>query len=84
MGIGLGVFISSRYQVFLQHPKSLKDLILRATLGIGGTFAVYGFTCLFPCKNVPLHFFIQFFSIGLWLSLGPALIYRSFTKEVKQ
>lgn len=81
MSVGLGFFISSHYNLFLKLPRSRREQIFRIAVGIFGTFICYGLTRLLPTANFRICLFIQFFLLGLWLSVGGSWICRKFTSD---
>ncbi len=73
MGMGIGLFVSHRYQLFLSTTKNYRVLTLRIGIGILGTFACYGLTSVLPFANSATHLVIQGLLLGLWLGLGSYL-----------
>lgn len=74
MGMGLGLFVMHSYHLFLMPPKSNKEYLYRALLGILGTFLLYILTGFLPYAETDIFLFVRFFLIGLWVSLGSPLI----------
>lgn len=74
IGMGIGVFIAHSYQFFLTPPNTNKEYILRALVGVLGTFACYILTG--SLLDIPV--FLQFLLVGLWISLGSHLVYHKF------
>lgn len=77
MAVGFGMLICSYYKLFLSCPKDKVELSLRVILGTVGTFIIFWLTSYIPIKNLGLYSFMQFFILGLWLSLGAILLWRS-------
>lgn len=74
MTVGVGLSLSKYFNLLLNYPKNKKQLVLRAAIGIVGTFAVAGIGSLLPIDPVLWNHFFQSMAIGLWLSLGANLI----------
>ncbi|WP_249274258.1 phosphatase PAP2 family protein [Parachlamydia sp. AcF125] len=74
MGIGIGVFIVHSYQLFLPSPKHTKEYVLRATVGVLGTFACYTLMSLLPISHSIFYLIPRFLVLGLWISLGSHLV----------
>lgn len=62
MGMSLGLFVCQFYQLELMLPQSKLEYVLRALIGVLGTFACYFLTMPFSTAG--------FFLVGLWVSLG--------------
>lgn len=78
MSVGTGLFVSNYYKLLVM-PKSRREGILRATIGILGSFACYGLTrAVLPVEQSMFFLFVQFFVLGLWLSIGGNFICRKF------
>lgn len=78
MGMGLGIFIVHLFQLGLEAPKTRKELIIRALVGVVGTFA-----CYLLALSLPLYLFPRFLLIGLWVSLGSHLLCSYYIRSRK-
>lgn len=80
MGMGSGLFINQIYQFNAPPAQSHKEYLLRASIGVIGTFLCYGLTLFFSWgfENIALISFIRFFIIGLWVSMGSSWLYHKF------
>lgn len=78
LGVSLGLFITSLYRLNLPLPKSNKMYVIRAITGVIGTFLFYELTQIIPFAQTLPTLFLRFFLLGLWISLGYNLIYRTF------
>jgi membrane-associated phospholipid phosphatase len=76
MGMGIGLFIAHSYQLFLRPPINTKEYVLRAVVGVLGTFLCYALTSLLPNSHSILGLASRFFVIGLWVSLGSSFVCR--------
>lgn len=74
MGMGLGIFINHLCKINLTLPKNYKESILRAVIGVIGTFLFFGLSLVFSFGNQIATLFISFFLLGLWVSFGSNLI----------
>lgn len=74
MGLGISLFINHSFQLFLPPPQDFKEYILRAIIGVLGTFICYALTLLLPSPHSFVYLFSQFLLIGLWLGLGSQLV----------
>ncbi len=82
MGMGAGLLMTYRCNLALLPPKGFKEASLRAAIGIIGTFLCYALTSylLFVSK---FDLFVQFFLIGIWISLGVNAVLRSLFPDQK-
>lgn len=76
MSVGSGLFISNYYNLTLIVPKKSSERVLRAVIGILGAFICYGLTMMLPVEQSKFFLFVQFFLLGLWLSIGGNLLCR--------
>lgn len=76
MGTGIGLFITYRYDLLISLPENYTQLVMRAIIGILGTFLCYGVTSKFLGSTSDVQLFIQFFLIGIWASLGGNMLFR--------
>lgn len=83
MGIGIGLFVIHSYQLFLTFPKNATEYVLRALVGVLGTFLCYALTLQFPTSHAIFYLFLQFLVIGLWVSLGSHLVCRQLFTNCK-
>lgn len=79
MGIGIGLFVISSYHLYLPLPKTTKEYLLRALVGVGGTFICYTLMRLLPIADPQFYIFLRFLGVGLWVSLGSSLICTYFS-----
>jgi len=77
MGVGFGLFLASRFRLSLPLAKTPMEAFGRAFLGVGGTFIVYYIMKVLPIEPKKLHLFLSHFLLGLWLSVGAAIIWRN-------
>ncbi len=79
IGIGLGLFLSNRFELCFEPSSNRKrQRLLIAVIGVIGTFICYRLTSwLFPSTS-KVFLFLQFSPIGIWLGLGGPIIYRLF------
>lgn len=76
MGMGIGLYIAQSFQLFLKPPINTKEYILRAVVGVLGTFLCFALTSLLPSSHSIIDLAPRFFVIGLWLSLGSSFVCR--------
>lgn len=79
MGMGVGLYIAHSYQLFLMPPINTKESILRAIVGVLGTFLCFVLTSFLPSSHSIIDLAPRFFVIGLWLSLGSSFVCRKLT-----
>ena len=81
IGIGVGLFLSHAYQLFLEPPQGRKQFLLRGAIGVIGAFLCYGLILwIFPSPS-KMHLFLQFSFLGLWLGLGSHVFCRLLLKQ---
>jgi membrane-associated phospholipid phosphatase len=76
MGMGIGLFMNNARGWCLPSFHNKKECVLRALLGVVGTFFCY---CLISKLSLPhslLLTFLQFFLLGLWVATGNLLLCR--------
>jgi len=76
MGVGFGLFLCSRYHLFLALPKTKMEGFQRALLAVAGIFFLYIVLGLVP--NMFVHDFVRHFFLGVWLSWGATRIWHNF------
>lgn len=76
LGVSFGLLINHLYQLQLPIPKSNQEYVIRAITGVIGTFLVYGLTHALPTL------FLRFLFLGLWVSFGYPLIYRTYCSKL--
>jgi undecaprenyl-diphosphatase len=81
MGMGCGIFIHHIYQWILPSPQNWKEYMLRAAIGVFGTFLCYALTLTFSLENPTIESFLRFFLLGLWVSLGSMLLSRKLCRQ---
>jgi undecaprenyl-diphosphatase len=77
MSVGLGLCINNCYQWHLRAPKTVREGMWRASIGVLTIFLGYAATRFLPIENTKLFLFTQFFILGLWLSIGVTLLCRT-------
>lgn len=85
MGIATGLFASYCSKRSLDPPLNDKKPILRVSIGVLGALFCLGLTLLFSIQYSGIYF-LGFFLLGLWVSLGaPSICYELFSssKEIK-
>lgn len=78
MGMGVGLLINHACGWCLPSSSTKKESVLRAFIGIAGTFFCYSFITNLPIPHIPLAIFFQFFVLGLWVATGGLLLCRAF------
>jgi membrane-associated phospholipid phosphatase len=77
MGVGFGLFLASRNRLSLPLPKTVMQAFARALLGVGGTFIFYYTLSVLPIEPKKVHMFAKHFLVGLWLSVGAAVVWKN-------
>lgn len=80
LGVGIGIHISRSQKLFLEFPKNWLESICRMIFGIFGTFFIYIIAKKLPIQNKAVLLWVQFFSIGLWLSLVANVLWSKMTR----
>jgi len=80
VGMGAGLFINHARKWSLPTSRSKKELTLRASVGVIGTFLLYFLVTALPMPNCPFTRFLQFFVLGLWIATGALLLCRSWQR----
>lgn len=68
MGIGVGLWVANFFHLFLRLPRNRKEYVLRALVGVGGTFSLYALSLLLLPSHALVPSFVRFFTLGLWVS----------------
>jgi undecaprenyl-diphosphatase len=76
MGMGMGLFINYCRGYFLAPSKTKKESILRASVGVIGTFLCYYLLSLVSLPESPLALFFRPFLMGMWVATGSLLLCR--------
>lgn len=79
MGVGFGLFLCSRYHLFLALPKKKMEMFQRAFLAVFGIFFLYRVLGLLPSSY--LYHLLMHFLLGLWLSWGATRIWLNFKRR---
>ncbi len=79
MGLGIGLFITNYYRLFLPPPKNVKNSVFRAIIGVAGTFFCYSLILLIPLPDSNICILAQFLVLGLWISSGSSIACRTCT-----
>lgn len=74
IGIGIGLFLNHSFKWSLSPPKTKIESILRASIGITGTFLFYFLLSLLPFSRSPLVVFCQSIPLSLWITTGSLLL----------
>ncbi len=74
LAVGAGLSLSKYFNLLLNYPKNRKQLVLRAVVGVVGTFALASLGAFLPIDQALWNHFFQSIAIGLWLSLGANLV----------
>ena len=80
-GAGIGVFISTNKKIFLGHSKNMIETLARSLFAVGGTFSVHHLANQLQLEDQKLQVFVQFFLVGVWLSLGATIFYRKISMQ---
>jgi undecaprenyl-diphosphatase len=75
-GCGFGIFISNNKKLYLGQSKNLIETLTRSLFAVGGTFSVSHLASQLHLADEQLQNFLQFFLVGIWLSMGASAFYR--------
>jgi undecaprenyl-diphosphatase len=70
LGAAIGIFFATLFKQHLPDAKSWKEFFWRGTIGVGGVFLLYVLVGLLGKSGIGSTAFIQFFVLGLWVSVG--------------
>lgn len=75
MGIGTGLLLSYHYQLLLPPSKNMNEFLMRASVGVAGTFLCYGLIYTLSSHQIGLLPINSFFFLGLWTTFGGPWVY---------
>lgn len=76
IGIGIGLFINHSLGWSLAPSKTKKEFILRALIGVTGTFLCYFLVSLLPVPKSSFATLCKFLFLSLWITTGSLLLCR--------